>query len=113
MLLLLLLFLTKRLVFSNVVLQVSLVIFKLLGAIDERLVTSVLLFFQFFDLLIHRVVSQFSQEHLFLLVDELVHILGSLLLRELHTAPRDMHGFVDMILLFQVEILFLWIIITR
>ena len=109
----LLLLLTKRLVFSNVVLQVSLVIFKLLSAIDERLVTSVLLFLQFIDLLIHRVVSQFSKEHLFLLVDELVHILGSLLLGELHTAPRDMHGFMDVILLLQVEILLLWIMITR
>ena len=94
-------------------LQVSFVIFKLLSAIDERLVTSVLLFLQLIYLLIHRIVSQFSQEHLFLLVDELVHILGSLLLGELYTAPRNMHGFMDVILLFQVEILLLWIMITR
>ena len=94
-------------------LQVSFVIFKLLSAIDERLVTSVLLFLQLIYLLIHRIVSQFSQEHLFLLVDKLVHILGSLLLGELYTAPRNMHGFMDVILLFQVEILLLWIMITR
>ena len=38
--------LSERLVFSNVVLQVCLVVFELLGAIDERLMSPLLLFFQ-------------------------------------------------------------------
>ena len=104
--------LSERLVFSNVVLQVCLVVFKLLGAIDERLMSPLLLFLQICDLLVHRVVGKFSQEHLFLLIDELVHILGTLLARELHSAPGDMHGLVDVILLFQIEILFLRVVLT-
>ena len=104
--------LSERLVFSNVVLQVCLVVFELLRAIDERLMSPLLLFFQICDLLVHRVVGKFSQEHLFLLIDELIHILGTLLARELHSAPGDMHGLVDVILLFQVEILFLRIVFT-
>ena len=112
-LLLLLFFLfAERLVFPNVVLQVCLVVFELLRTVDERLMTPLLLFLQVPDLLVHRVVCKFSQEHLFLLIDELVHILGALLARELHSAPRDMHGFMDVILLFQVEILLLGIVFT-
>ena len=112
LLLLVFFLLPKRLVFPDVVLQVRLVILELLGAIYEGLMASLLLFFQLLDLLVHRVVREFSEEHFFLLVDELVHILGSLLAWELHSASGDMHGFVDMILLFQVEILLLWIMFT-
>ena len=113
LLFLLFLLFAERLVFANIVLQVHLVIFKLLGTINERLLASLLLFFQFSDLLIHRVVGELSQEHLFLLIDELVDILGSLLLRELHTAPGDMHGLMDVILLPQVEILLFRVMFTR
>ena len=57
-LLLLLFFLfAERLVFSNVVLQVCLVVFELLRTVDERLMTPLLLFLQVPDLLVHRVVS--------------------------------------------------------
>lgn len=112
LLLLVFFFLTKGLVFANVVLQVSLVVLELLGTVDERLMAALLLFFKLFDLLIHRVICQFSQEHLFLLIDELVDILRPLFSWELHSAPSNVHSFMDMILLFQVEVLFLRVVLA-
>ena len=58
-----------------------------------------LLFFEFLNLLIDRVVGELSEEHFFLLVNELVHVLSALLFGELNSAPSDVHGFVDMVLL--------------
>jgi len=58
-----------------------------------------LLFFEFLNLLIDRVVGELSEEHFFLLVNELIHVLSTLLFGELDSAPSDVHGFVDMVLL--------------
>ena len=102
---------TEGLVFADVMLQVGLVVLELLRTVDEGLVAALLLFFQLLNLLIHSVISEFGQEHLFLLIDELVHILGTLLSWELHSAPCNVHGLMDMVLLLQVEVLFLWVVI--
>ena len=73
---------------------------------------SLLLFFKLSDLLIYRVVSEFGEEHFFLLVDEFIDVLSALFFWELDSAPSDMHGFMNMILLLQVEVLFLRVVIT-
>ena len=74
---------------------------------------ALLLFLKLRDLLVHGVISEFSQEHLFLLIDELIDILGALLFWELHAASCNMHGLMNVILLLQVEVLFLWIVVLR
>ena len=60
---------------------------------------SLLLLFKLSDFLIYRVIRELSEEHFFLLVDELIDILSALFFWELDSAPRDMHGFMNMILL--------------
>ena len=94
-------------------LQVSLVVIKLFGAIDEGLVAALLFLFKLLDLLINCVIGKFGQEHFFLLIDEFVDILCALLPRELHPTPSNVHGLVNVILLFQVEVLFLRVMLTR
>jgi len=84
--------------------QVHLIVFKLLRTINERLVSSGLLLLQFFDFLLDGVVCELGQEHLLLLVDELVGVLGALLFRELHATPSDVHSLVDKVLLLSVVV---------
>lgn len=66
-----------------------------------------------FDLLVDSVVCELGQKHFFLLVDELVNILGPLLLWKLDTAARDVHGLMDVVLLFQVEVFPLHVVLLR
>ena len=58
-----------------------------------------LLLFELLNLLIDRVVGELGEEHFFLLVNELVHVLSALFFWELYSAPGNVHGFVDMVLL--------------
>ena len=56
--------------------------------------------------LLYRVETQFNQEHLFLLVNEFLDVLGShlLLTREGDTAFSDMHGGADVAALLTIEV---------
>ena len=58
-----------------------------------------LLLLQFLDFLFHSVVGQLGQEHFLLLIYKLADVLGALLLRELDSTTRDVHGLVDVVLL--------------
>ena len=111
MLLLFFFLFTEGLVFAYIVLQVGLVVLELLCTINKGLVAALLLFFKLCNLLVHGVVGEFGEEHLFLLIDELVDILSTLLSWELHSTPGNVHCLVDMILLLEIKILFLWIML--
>lgn len=112
-LLLLFTLLPQRLVLRNVVMQVLLVVFKLQGAVFERLISTLLLLFELFDLLLDRVVGELCQEHLLLLLDELVGVLGTLLTGELDPAARNVHRPVNMVLLLDVVVALLIVALGR
>ena len=95
LLLFLFLLLFDLLVFCNVLMQVELIIFKFLSRFNERLVPSLLPFFQFFDLLLHNIVCELCQEHFFFLIDEFSGVLSALLLRELDSRLRYHHGTIN------------------
>jgi len=59
------------------------------------LLSVLLLSFEFIDLFGHRVIREFSQKHLLLLIDKLVDVLGPLLPRELYTSTSQVHGRAD------------------
>jgi len=69
------------------------------------LIATLLLILELFDFLINGIVGELSKEHFFFLVDKLICILSSILLRELHTTARNMHGLVDVVDLLWVVIL--------
>ena len=69
--------------------------------------------FELLDLLLNCVVCKLSEEHLLLLIDELICILGTLLLGELHTASCDVHGLVNEVLLLGVIVALLVISLAR
>lgn len=104
LLLVLFFLLSQGSVLGDVVMKVHLVVLKLLRAIFEGLVSSGLLLLELFNFLLDRVVGELGQEHLLLLVDELVGVLGALLFWELHAAPCDMHCLVDKVLLLCVVV---------
>lgn len=57
--------------------------------------SSLLSLFKLFYLLLDRVERELSQEHLFLLVDELIGVLFALFLGELYTTTSKVHGLMD------------------
>lgn len=99
LLLLLLLQLTRLFVLADVLLKVQLVVLELFLGVKQGLVSPLLPLLELFDFLLDCVVGELSQEHFFLLVDKLVRVLRSLLLRELDAAASDVHRFVNLFLL--------------
>ena len=97
--LLLFFLLTEGFILTDVVLEVHTIVVELLLAIDERLLTTLLLLFKLFDFLLNSVICELGQEHLLLLLDELIGVLSTILLRELDTASCDVHGLVNVTLL--------------
>lgn len=65
-----------------------------------------------FDLLVDSVVGELSKKHFFLLSDELVNVLSTLLLWKLDTAASDVHGLMDVVLLFHVEVFLLGVVLS-
>jgi len=98
-------------VLADVVLKVRLVIFQFLFRVNQRLVSALLFLFQVFDLLPYSVGGELSQEHFLLLLNKLVDILHALFLGELDSATGDVHGFVNSVLLLEVEILLLGVVL--
>ena len=105
------LFLAEGFILTDVVLEVHTIVVELLLAIDQRLLTTLLLFFELFDFLLYSVICQLGQEHFLLLLDKFIGILGTILLRELDTAASDVHGLVNVTLLLLGEVLALFCII--
>jgi len=89
------------------------VILELFLGVKQGLVSPLLPLLELFDFLLDCVVGELGQEHFFLLVDKLARVLRSLLLRELHAAPSDVHCFVDIIFLFCRKIARLALIFGR
>ena len=113
LLLLFLLLLLKRPVLSDVMMQVHLVVLQFFLTVNQRLIAPLLFLFKLFDLLLDSVISQLSQEHLLLLVDELICVLGALLLGELDTTACNMHSLVDMVFLLGIVVAFLVVSFSR
>ena len=63
------------------------------------------LLFKLLDFLLNSIIRELGQEHLLLLLDKFIGILSTILLRELDSASGDMHGLVDVALLFLSEVL--------
>ena len=99
------LLLTECFIFTDVVLKVHTIVVELLLAINQRLFTSLLLLFKLFDFLLNSIIRELGQEHLLLLLDKFIGILSTILLRELDSASSNMHGLVDVALLFLSEVL--------
>ena len=97
--------LTEGFILTDVVLEVHAIVVELLLAIDQRLLTTLLLLFKLFDFLLYSVISELGQEHFLLLLDKFIGILGTILLRELDTAASDVHGLVNVTLLLLGEVL--------
>ena len=103
--------LTEGLVLTDVVLEVHTIVVELLLAIDQRLLTALLLLLELFDFLLNSVICELGQEHLLLLLDKLIGVLSTILLRELDTASCDVHSLVNVTLLLLGEILALLCIV--
>ena len=82
----------------------DMVVFELIGGIFQRDGFAFGLMIKFFDFFLDGVVGEFNQEHLFLLIDELVHILRTLFPRELHPRLGYVHCRWDVTALGRVEI---------
>ena len=75
--------------------KVTVVFIELFSTEQLSLISSLTLHFKLLDFLVHRVACKLSKEHLFLLVNEFIDVLSSLVLRELHTRSCNMHGLID------------------
>ena len=93
------LLLTKGFILTDVVLEVHSVVVELLLAVNQRLLTTLLLLLELFNFLLDSVICELGKEHLLLLLDELIGVLGTILLGELDSATGDVHGLVNVTLL--------------
>ena len=87
--------LSLRVVTLNEKHQISCVLFKLSLGQEKSLITTLELGLKLFNFLTDCVISELGQEHLLLLIDEFVDVLSTLLLGELNTGARNVHGLVD------------------
>ena len=71
------------------------IILKLISGGVQSFFAPCLLVVQLFNLVLNCVVSELSKEHLLLLVNELVDVLGALLAGELDAGLGNVHGGAD------------------